>query len=198
VIPLDFGGRNVLILGAPRSGTHALASHLLSMQPFRYLGEIGRSQDSTEPWKDIEQCLVYEKIPVLAHLVQSRSKLGMIVRTREIKSRNFVLALRRRDKVKQFASWIYFRNMGAIYNFDHAGQDYMAPGSFTVTYDDIEQFVIDQIVDDQFDPDLYLYYEDTDFSQSKVQRNRYVFEPELMIQNLDLVRKHLQHWEYIK
>ena len=122
--------------------------------------------------------------------------MGALQLVEKIKINTFVIALRRRDKGKQFASWIYFRHIGAIYNFDHGGQDYVGPDTLTVTYDDIEQFIVDQIIDDQFDPNLIMYYEDIDFGASVIKKNSYCFPPEQMIKNIDLVKEALQHWRY--
>jgi hypothetical protein len=189
-------GHNCLVLGAPRSGTHALASIIQSRLPFKYLGEIGMAQKSSRPWFDLGIFTESHDMPRLAHVVQSRAKLGALQLVEKIKINTFVIALRRRDKGKQFASWIYFRHIGAIYNFDHGGQDYVGPDTLTVTYDDIEQFIVDQIIDDQFDPNLIMYYEDIDFGASVIKKNSYCFPPEQMIKNIDLVKEALQHWRY--
>jgi len=190
------GSKNLLILGSPRSGTHPLASVLKQQWRFRYIGETGMAQESATPWRDFDIFCEPHAVPVLAHAVQSRAKLGAIVMVPEIKRHTYILALRRRDKVSQFASWIYFRNIGAIYNFDHRGRDYVAPASFEVTYDDIEQFVIDQIIDDQFNADAVVYYEDLDLGTSIITRNQYCFDPKLMIRNIELVQQHLAQWKY--
>ena len=191
------GDKNILIIGAPRSGTHALASLLKQKSfGFHYLGEIGMIQTSTTPWKDIDIFLKESSKKYLAHIVQIRSKIGILPDIANLKNSTFVVNIRRRDKVKQFASWVYFRSIGAIYNFDHHGQDFVPPKSYYVTYDDIEQFIIEQIVDDQFQADSTVYYEDIDFSESTIKKNSYAFSPEQMIKNLDEVNLYLSNWTY--
>lgn len=148
------------------------------------------------PWQDLDDFCARHPQPLLAHVVQSRAKLGALPMVSDIKKFTYVVSLRRRDKVRQFASWIYFKNIGAIYNFDHRGMDYVAPGTYRVSYDDIEQFVIDQIIDNHYVPDTVLYYEDLDLKSSNIEKNHYEFDPRLMISNLDFVEHYLGNWRY--
>lgn len=191
------GNKNILIIGAPRSGTHALASLIhQSNSKLHYLKEIGMVQTSPTPWQDIDAFLKESSEQHLAHIVQLRSKIGILPNIANLKKTTFVVNIRRQNKVKQFASWIYFRAIGAIYNFDHHGQDFVPPESYVVSYDDIEQFIIEQLIDDQFQADLTVYYEDIDFSKSSIQKNSYAFSPEQMIKNLDEVNLYLSNWTY--
>ena len=196
MVTIDFEDSNVLILGAPRSGTHALASVIQQHNPqLTYLGEIGMHQDKAEPWQDFE--LFYNNTPQkLAHVVQTYSKIFAVTNTTEIKKHTKIIELRRRNKIKQFASWMFFKHIGAIYNFQHDGQDYLPPGSLTVTLGDIESFIIDQVIDTAFNPDYTLYYEDLNFGQSEIKKNQYAYPIEQIISNLDLVEKHLGNWKY--
>jgi hypothetical protein len=196
MVTMDFKNKNVLILGAPRSGTHALASviHQWDLE-FQYLGEIGMYQDNADSRKDFE--LFYDNTPKkLAHVVQTHSKIFAVSNTTQIKKHTTIIELRRRNKVKQFASWIFFKHIGAIYNFQHAGQDYLPPGSLTVTLADIESFIVDQIIDSAFNPDHTLYYEDLDLGSSQIKKNQYVYPIEQIISNIDLVNEHLSNWKY--
>jgi hypothetical protein len=191
------GSKNILIIGAPRSGTHALASLIKRQKPsLSYLVEIGMSQQSETPWQDIDIFLENSANTYLAHIVQLKSKIGMLPVVDNLKKTTFVVNIRRKDKVKQFASWIYFKSIGAIYNFNHYTEDFVPPSSYTVSYEMIEQFIIEQLIDDQFRADLVIYYEDVDFSKSLVKKNSYAFSPELMIKNLDEVKLHLSTWTY--
>ena len=193
---LEFNDKNILILGAPRSGSHALASiiHQQELQ-VHYLGEIGMHQTKEEPWKDFE--LFYNNTPrKLAHVVQTYSKIFATTKVEQIKNHTVIIELRRRNKIKQFASWMFFKYIGAIYNFQHDGQDYLPPGSLTVTLGDIEAFMIDQIIDSAFNPDYTLYYEDLDLRLSQIKKNHYVYPIEQLISNLDLVEEHLGNWKY--
>ncbi len=196
MVNIDFKDSNILILGAPRSGTHALASVIQQHDPsLDYLGEIAMQQTTDQPWKDFE--LFYSNAPrKLAHVVQTCSKIFAVSTVEQLKQHTTIVEIRRRDKVKQFASWMFFKQIGAIYNFQHNGQDYLPPGSLTITLEDIELFIIDQIIDTAFDADYTLYYEDLDLGSSQIKKNHYVYPIEQIITNLDLVNEHLGNWKY--
>jgi len=159
-----------------------------------YRAEIGLSHKSDTPWQDLELFCQPHPIPLLAHVVQSRAKIGALNLVDSIKKHSYVIVLRRRDKISQFASWIYFRSIKYKYNFDHRGQDYVAPDTYQVTYDDLLYFATNLIVDDYYDPNLVLYYEDIDFATSSIRKNQYSFDPTLMIRNIDMVKKFFADW----
>jgi len=188
--------RNILIIGAPRSGTHALASSINSCDAtLQYLGEIAMIQRSKQPWQDLDQ--FYTNNPrKLAHIVQSYGKIFALLKVSQLKKNTLIVEIRRRNKIKQFASWMFFKKIGAIYNFQHNGQDYIPPGSITVTLNDIESFIIDQIIDCSFSPDYTLYYEEIAFDQSRIKKNHYVYPVEQVFSNLDLVEEYLGNWKY--
>lgn len=192
-----FKSFNTLIIGAPRSGTHALASSIykkdLSLQ---YRAEIARFEKSDTPWKDLDDFCKPALTRKLAHIVQPFSKIFLAPRATELKKYNLLVELRRRNKIDQFASWAYFKHIGSIYRFDHSGQDYCAPGALTVTLGDIEQFLIAQMLDSFFSPDITLYYEDIDFSDSRIKKNVYSYPIRNIISNLDLVEHYLGNWTY--
>ena len=160
-----------------------------------YLQEICKTQTSAEPWLEIEPMLEVGDFK-LAHIVQARSKVFLLSRTAQIKQHNVLIELRRRDKVRQFASWMYFRYVGQKYKFDHAGQDFVSPGSIQVSPQDIEQFLIEQVIDQAFKADFTLYYEDLDLSMSLIPPNHYVYPIEQCIKNLDMVQSHLSNWRH--
>ncbi len=89
-----------------------------------------------------------------------------------------------------------FQNIGFIYNFDHSKTDYIPPGSIEVSINDIESFISDQIIDDQFKTDFTVYYEDIDFTNSNFKKNHYAYPIEEVILNLDFVRSYLQDWHH--
>ena len=189
--------KNILIIGSPRSGTHPMGSMIKKEKnALNYLGEIAMSQCSKTPWRDFDPFLSISARPMLAHAVQLNGKIGILPKIKQLKENSYIVNIRRRDKVKQYASWIYFKSIGAIYHFDHQFQDYVAPKSYCVSYNDIEQFIIEQLIDDQFQADTTLYYEDIDFTKSTIKKNSYAFLPELMIENLDEVKFYLSDWKY--
>lgn len=188
--------KNIIIVGAPRSGTHALAASIKTLDnTLKYLGEIGMIQRTEQPWKELDQ-FCNNAPRKLAHLVQSYSKIFSLPNMSQIKDQTLIVEIRRRDKIKQFASWMFFTKIGAIYNFQHDGQDYMPPGSITVTLSDIESFIVDQLVDHLFSPDYILYYEELEFDQTQIKKNHYVYPIEQVFSNLDLVEKYLENWKY--
>jgi hypothetical protein len=188
--------KNVLILAAPRSGSHALASVLRCLHPdILYLKEICRAQSSDEPWTEIAPMLDTEPIK-LAHIVQARSKIFLSGMVKQIKQHCVIVELRRRNKVTQFASWMYFQHISSRYNFDHVGEDYVVPGAITVDMQHIERFLCEQLLDRMFEADHVVYYEDTDFASSLIQKNHYAYPIELIIDNLDLVQQYLGDWQY--
>jgi hypothetical protein len=192
----NFKNKNILILGAPRSGTHALASVIYKQDPsLRYIGECGMIQTKESPWDDFD-LFTSNDHRRLGHIVQSYTKLFALHKTQNIKNNSLVVELRRRNKVQQFASWMYFKHLGEIYNFQHNGQDYLAPGSLTVTLNDIERFLVDQLVDRFFNPDYILYYEDLNLANSKIKKNHYVYPIEQVFSNLEFVEHWLKDWEY--
>ena len=132
----------------------------------------------------------------MAHVVQSYSKIFSISKASKLKESTIIVELRRRNKIKQFASWQYFKHIGAIYNFQHNGQDYLPPGSLTATQQDIEEFIINQIIDQAFNPDYIYYYEDLDLKNSKITKNQYVYPIENIFSNLEFVKNWLENWEY--
>jgi len=188
--------KNVLIVGAPRSGTHALAASIKYFDSaLTYLGEIAMIQHTEQPWQDLNQ--FYTSNPrKLAHVVQSYGKIFALPAVPQIKKNTIIIEIRRRNKVKQFASWMFFKKIGAIYNFQHDGQDYLPPGSITVELTDIESFIIDQIIDRSFSPDYILYYEELKFTHSTIKKNHYAYPIEQVFSNLNLVEKYLGNWKY--
>jgi hypothetical protein len=188
--------KNILILGSPRSGTHALASVILQQNlQLTYLGEIAMHQQSDCPWKDFE-LLYLASPPKLAHAVQTYGKVFALPTVDKIKQNTVIIEIRRKNKVKQFASWMFFKHIGAIYNFQHHGQDYIPPGSLTVTVSDIESFIIDQIIDISFNPDYTVYYEDLILDPSRIKKNQYAYPIEQVFSNLNLVEEYLENWKY--
>lgn len=192
----EFATKNILILGSARSGTHPLAAMIAKHDPsLNYIGERGMMQQSQTPWQDFD-LFTNNQPRKLAHIVQPYSKLFYVGTLAKIKNYTLIVALRRRNKIKQFASWMYFKHIGQIYNFQHNGQDYLPPGSITVTMSDIENFIFEQVIDTAFNPDYTFYYEDLNLSHSRVKKNQYTYPIEQIFSNLDLVEQWLGSWKY--
>jgi len=148
-----------------------------------------------QPWNDFKQ-FNNTSDRLLAHAVQTHGKIFSKFLIGEIKKDTLVIEIRRQDKIKQFASWMYFKHIECIYNFQHSAQDYIQPKSITATLEDIEEFIISQLVDNLFDPDYILYYENLIFAKSKIKKNFYVYPIEHIFSNIELVREHLSNWKY--
>jgi len=190
--------KNILIIGSPRSGTHALGSHIANDRGMINLGEICINDGETDPVQDIGR-LTQAREPTIAHLVQMTGKIKISGLVTSIKKSCEILVLRRRDKIQQFASWMYFHRSGGVMRswHNHAEEQmYLEQQQITVTDDDIDQFLLEQLLDDFFQPDQVLYYEDLDLSKSLIKKNQYAWNLPLIFANLTLVRSRLQDWAY--
>lgn len=188
--------KNILIIGTPRSGTHALAS-LFDNSKIQNLGEI-HQHNGTGPLINIEKMYAHNNLKI-AHIVQLSAKIVLSLDLKTLKQNTIIVNLKRRNKVRQFASWMYFHASGGVNGrwHNHTEQDSsLRPGSITVTAEDIDLFVTEQLTDDFFLPDCVLYYEDINFSQAKFNKNRYSYDIEQIFNNLDYVKQRLENWAY--
>lgn len=190
--------KNILIVGTPRSGSHALGS-LFSAQDntITNLGEICL-HNGTDPLLDIQRMYDHGHLKV-AHIVQLSAKISLSADLETLKTHTVIVNLRRQNKVNQFASWIYFHSTGGVDGkwHNHIESDTkIAQGSITVSSEDIDLFVTEQLTDNFFTPDWILYYEDINFSQSTFKKNRYKFNIEEIFTNLDYVKQRLSNWKY--
>lgn len=190
--------KNILILGSARSGTHALGSHLSNQLCTRNLGEICIIDEVTDPRVDIQRIMDLS-VPSVAHLVQMSSKVKISDMVGEIKQKCEIICLRRRNKVQQFASWIYFHRTGGVFRSWHNHQHdemRLEKNSITVSEQDVDQFLLEQMLDAFFMPDRTIYYEDCDFALSDVKKNLYAWDLSLIFSNLDYVRSRLGNYYY--
>ena len=190
--------KNWLIIGSARSGTHALGSHMATAKNLHYLGEICKQDGESNAVQDMTKFLERSQ-PTLAQLVQFASKVKLSHMVPEIKAHCRVISLRRRNKVDQFASWIYFHKTGGVLRswHNHRISDMLLePKSITASDEEIDQFIVEQIVDDFFVPDEILYYEDLSLAQSKFQKNQYAWDLKMMFVNLEKIQNRLGSWTY--
>lgn len=190
--------KNVLIIGTPRSGTHALGSLCNAADKrFANLGEICMNNGS-DPLDDIQR--VYQHThPLVAHIVQLSAKIVLSADLATLKQHTVIVNLKRRDKISQFASWMYFHYTGGVNGKWHnhvASNTSLQPGTITITKEDIDLFVTEQLTDNFFCPDYVLYYEDLNFEQSLFKKNQYQFSIEQIFDNLDYVKQRLGNWKY--
>ena len=190
--------KNLLIIGSPRSGTHALGSLCSAINSqFINLGEICKN-DGVDPLISIQQMYQHTR-HVVAHIVQLSAKIALSEDLATLKQHTTIVNLRRRNKVDQFSSWMYFHATGGVngqwHNHSESDQK-MQPGSITVTKEDIDLFVTEQLTDAFFLPNYILYYEDLKFEQPHYKKNQYQFDIKQIFSNLDYVKHRLENWKY--
>ena len=191
--------KSILVLGSPRSGTHALGSVIRKrLTNYEYLGEICAINDTPSPWDEIEK--LYTSISSIAHLVAMTSKLRVSCEVDRIHEHCVVIQLRRQNKIAQFASYMYFHLTGGVNGpawHDHKITDTkIDPGSVVASDEQIDQFLLEQIIDDFFKPDYVVDYEQLNFDQSTVRKNKFSYDISLMFKNLDYVVERLGNWKY--
>ena len=191
--------KNILIIGAPRSGTHALGAEISNTALAKNLGEICQVLDKPEPWNEIQKLYNTPTLTV-GHVVQLTPKMYLARDVKTIKKHTVVVNIRRLDKVKQFASYVYFRVMDPTglhgWHNHTAVKTRIQPGSFEATQEQIIQFILEQTIDDYFVPDFNLCYENMNFTQTKYKKNEFAFPIETMFSNLDYVKTILGNWKY--
>ena len=100
--------KNILIIGSPRSGTHPLGAEIAKISNAKNLGEICMTGYCNNPWDDIEKLTNTKRLTV-GHVVQLSSKIVLAEDVDRIKKHSIIVNIKRRDKLNQFASWMYFR-----------------------------------------------------------------------------------------
>jgi len=191
--------KNILILGAPRSGTHALGSMLANNYKFNYQGEILRI-DSRFPWENDLKMLENHSGISVSQVVQYSSKIKLSNYINNLKKHIIIINLRRRNKLKQFASWVYFNryhNESTGWHSQTIEFDQSLVGKFTITLEDIELFLVEQLIDSYYTSAYTLYYEDLIFDGATQSKNIYKFDITTIFANLDFVKNQLDDWEYI-
>lgn len=192
--------KNILILASPRSGTHALGEELATLSGGTCLGEICRTGYCDNFWAEFNNFANNRNLTV-AQIVQLVPKLELAENVAKIKEKTLVVSIRRRDKINQFASWLYFRVLDptALHGWhNHKSEDTRTtPGSIAATKQDIDQFKLEQLIDDFFLPDYSLCYEDVTFNnQRKMQINQFAFPLKEIFSNRDFVEQALGDWQY--
>ncbi len=191
--------KNILIIGTPRSGTHALGSTFRKIDTtFINLGEICKN-DGNDPLEDIKQ-IYNHTTPLISHIVQLSAKIALSPWVDVLKQHAIIVNLKRNNKVKQFASWMYFHKTGGVNSLkwhNHEASDtVLSPRSITVTAEDIDLFLVEQLTDDFFLSDYVLFYECLNFSSADFKQNKYSFNIEEIFTNLDYVNQRLIDWKY--
>lgn len=191
--------KNILIIGSARSGTHALGTEMALISGATCLGEICAVSDNPQPWQEINQLYNTNGLTI-AQVVQLTPKIQLAKDVAKIKQHCVIVNLRRQNKVAQFASYMYFRVLDPTglhgWHNHRADQTRVHAGSIHATQDQINQFILEQLVDDYFVPDFNLCYEQLVFEQKKFFKNQFAFPLETMFSNLDEVKSQLESWKY--
>jgi hypothetical protein len=189
--------KNILIIGSPRSGTHALgALFRFADNSLNNLKEICKN-DGSNPQIDITKMYRHEKI-LVAHIVQLSAKIALAPDVGTLKQHNIIVNLKRNNKVSQFASWMYFHKTGGVNGtwHNHLESDTtLLPHSITATQTDIDHFIIEQLTDNFFLADYVLFYENLVFESTMYKKNQYSFPIENIFSNIDYVKERLGHWK---
>jgi LPS sulfotransferase NodH len=191
--------KNILVIGAPRSGTHAVGAELANLTNAKYLREICRTSDNPTPWHEIKNLYSTETLTV-AQIVQLTPKIHLAKDVQQIKDHAVIVNVRRKNKIKQFASWMYFRvnDTTELHGWHNhkVGNTRIAPHSLQVQEQDLTQFMLEQLIDDYFLPDFNLCYEDLTFTQKMYEKNQFSYPIENIFTNLDFVENFLKDWSY--
>lgn len=191
--------KHILIMGSARSGTHALGALLASkLQTHVNLKEVCGVDRRQRPWDDILQFYKKDRL-LIGHIVGFTSKIKLSADVARIKEHCIVVNIKRNNKVDQFSSWMYFHKTQAPFELWHnhaPDQMLLKPGSIEATMFDIEQFIIEQIVDDFFLPDFVVDYEHTDLNTPGYKKNQFKFDIRQIFSNLEFVETELEHWHY--
>lgn len=194
--------KNILIVGSPRSGTHVLGDNLSSMDnKLSNLGEICMVGYTKNPWNDIEK--LEQQSNQVAHIVQLTPKITLASNIDRIKQCCIIVNIIRKDKLGQFASWIYSRYLDPTglhgwHNFKNGGNKQIPKRSVEIDESTILQFKLEQLIDNYFLPDFVLCYENIQFDSVSYQKNEYSYPVEEIFENLSYVKEHLSGWQYSK
>jgi hypothetical protein len=192
--------KNILILGSPRSGTHALSAELCAIGGANNLAEICKTGYCDNPWNDINK-LSHSNTFTIAQIVQLTPKILLAENVGKIKQHNIIVNIKRLDKIKQFASWIYFRVMDPTglhgWHNHTAIKTKIKKEQITANKQDIDQFKLEQLIDDYFLPDFVLCYENLTFNtQKNIFKNQFAFPLPEIFSNLNYVEEQLGPWQY--
>ena len=192
--------KNILIIGSPRSGTHALSAELCAISGATNLAEICKVGYCNDPWDDINK-LSHAEIMTIGQVVQLTPKLILAENIDKIKQYNIIVNIKRTDKVKQFASWMYFRVMDptGLYGWHNhtVYKTRIKEKEITATREHIDQFKLEQLIDDYFLPDFVLCYEKLTFNTQKtIVKNQFAFPLTEIFSNLTYVEEQLGTWQY--
>ena len=130
----------------------------------------------------------------ISQITKSSLKYKLLTTHKSFLENKSIHILRRRNKVEQFRSWLFFRAMKK-----HNGMIYNNPLD-KMTIDDkiLNLFLSEQIIDYSFTPDKIVYYEDIikEHTSKRFKKNIYNVDMKDFITNWEEVEYKLGLFEY--
>lgn len=198
---LLIGKKGIVVISAPRSGSHWLTNAL-----YRYsnksnrvlLGEIytKRSADVLSELNIIKD--KYKDKFIFASIVQYVQKNRLIQYADQFKD-YYIINLRRRDKVAQYISFAIMTLSWSLDPKSHSPAWGLMSDKFPieVTNDLLDHFIAEQNFDYVWPADLIMYYEDLPKEMSsRYQKNEYPMLPSEIFSDYELVKQRLSTFTY--
>tara|TARA_B110000858_G_C17480825_1_gene327065 strand:- start:31 stop:564 length:534 start_codon:yes stop_codon:yes gene_type:complete len=173
--------KQLVIISSARSGSH-------------FYGEICSRQNPTTKYNG--ELLEIKDFSGIAQIVQPRLKYKLLTSQKYVLENKTIHILRRRDKIEQFRSWLFYDVTGK-----HNGAVYNQPlPSITISETQIQEFISEQIFDYSFVHDEIIYYEDLletyNITFKKMKKNIYNIDMKTFVTNWNDVEYELGLFKY--
>ena len=198
--------KGIICIGASRSGTHMTTDILFNLYDNQNKINLGEIYSPTWPYDaNRPQDLVdnisnkFKNKFIFASIAQYRAKVSLARHPKILK--DFTLVnIRRKDKVAQYISWCVFRAQEQANIVSHSPEwdNYKHLLPFKSDYNDLENFVVDQMLDYAFNFDFTIYYEDVIEKNlpTRFKKNHYPISHQEIVTNYDYVKEFLGNFEY--
>lgn len=192
--------KGIIVIGSARSGSHFLTDALFrqcTKLDKILLGEIYKSWDRRHILKNLNEIKANTNF-VFASIVQFVPK-NLLIQHRHEFADYYIVNLRRRDKIAQYASWCLARSTWKE-SISHSPIWELVKKElpFTSTDDDIDQFIIEQNFDYIWPADCTIYYEDllSLNLSSKFKKNELLGTYVDIFSNYGVVKERLDKFKY--
>lgn len=195
--------KGVIVIGSARSGSHYTTNALFNLSKIKnkiFLGELYSSWDPYAILSDLNK--IKEQFAdkfVFASIVSFLPKNLLRNHITEFGD-YYLINLRRKDKVSQFVSFYVMKKIWDLGKVNHSPDWKLIKKDFpfTVTEEDIDQFIIEQNCDYTWPVNRVLYYEDIDKLQilTKFKKNSYPFEINEIFSNPEIIVNRLSTFKY--
>jgi hypothetical protein len=193
------GKKGILIISTPRSGSHMLASmvyNILEIENKVNLGEIYCHDvdklDILQHLKNIELSHAGEFI--IASIVQYYA-INLLIPNQKYFKDYYLIDLRRRDKIAQYASWCIFQKTG---NFSPNPESYKHLLPLPVDIEHVERFIASQNFCYAIPAHKILYYEEVVNLNlpSSFTKNHYPIDIKDIFSDYEVIYKLLGNYQY--